>query len=244
MKKHSPSHWALFNVIRERLLDGLLKSVEPGMFKEMLGIAPRRNRPRSEPQTANERYWTPWFWEVVEIHATLDRLDQILTYLSHYPGNKAFRGRSEADWLRYHIEFYLQEIYVLRERLRRFLKKVEKAAVDARDKSGVSATRVLKTGVELSLKNVVFIRAGHVHHYRFDDEELKKLDGIVLITNIRQFGVFRPLRELQYQKTMVKFRQQLRRNNREIRKLCVRVFEDTTKILVRNEPSGLPTLPR
>lgn len=237
MKKPSPAHWALFNVIRERLLEGLVDSFEPGMVKEMLGIVPRRNLPRSEPSTANERYWMIWFWELSEINATLERLGQIFTYLSHYPGSRVFRGLSEADWLRYHIEFHLQETYVLRERLKRFLKKVEKATAEARDKSGLSVARVLKTRVDLSLKNIVSARGGHVHHYRFDDEELKKLDGLVLITTMRSFGVFRPLRKLQYRETLGKFRRQLRRNNREIRKMCVYIFEETTKILVRNEPS-------
>jgi len=174
MKKRRSAYWTLFNAVRERLLTDVVKFIKPGMLRESLGITPRRKLPHSET-CAYERYWTNWFWEFSEINATVDRTDHVLIYLSHYPGSRAFRGLSEADWLRYHVEVYLQEIYVLNERLKRFLKKVEKISIAARDKSGIISIRTLTAHVDLALKNAVSVRGGHVHRCRFDPEELHQI---------------------------------------------------------------------
>ncbi len=126
----------------------------------------------------------------------MNRLDQALAYLSHYPASRTFRfhGLSEASWLRYHIEVHLQETYVLSERLGRFLRKAEKAAINARDKAGVSSVTKLKRALDAFLKSVVATRSSHVHEHRFQDDELKNLDTLVLLTSAGKMRSLRGLR--------------------------------------------------
>jgi hypothetical protein len=166
-----------------------------------------------------------------------------LAYLSHYPGSRTFRfhGLSEANWLRYHIEAYLQETYVLSERLNRFLRKVEKVAIGKRDKGGVGLTRKLKKSVELSFKSVVVTRGRHVHEYRFQDDELRNLDTLVLLTNAGKMRSLRAFRRAQYLTALLKWRKQLRTNNNETQKLCVVVLEGAKDVLRRNEPPRAPS---
>ena len=154
-------------------------------------------------------------------------------YLSHYPGTRTFRFHrlSEANWLRYHIEAYLQEAYILFERLRRLLRRVLKVAIDARDKGGVSSTKKLKTSLEASFRSVVGIRGRHVHEYRFQDDELKNLDTLVLLTGVGKMGSLRGLRRVQYVTALIKWREQLRRNNKATRNLCVAVLGEVKDIL-------------
>lgn len=232
------THWALFKVLEERLLADLKKSISVDFIKEWIGIRQSDGSPKPVEPSMNERYWINWFREFVEIQASVQRLEQALVYLSHYPASRVFRfhGLSEADWLRYHIEAYIQETYILCERVKRFLRKVEKATIAANDKDGLRSVRMLKTVVDDTFKKVLRTRGSHVHEYRFDDDGLKQLDGLVILTKMGKLRVLRPIREFRYTTTLNKLRKQVRTNNKETHKFCTALFEETTSILTRNEP--------
>jgi hypothetical protein len=239
MRKPSKAYWTLFERIQERINPMLKRGIRPGLLNPVFGLPQPETVAKSPKPSANEQYWLTWFEEFIEIDYSMNRLDQALVYLCHYPGSRSFRfhGLSEANWLRYHIEAYLQETYILFKRLDRFLRKVEKVAIDARDKAGVGSARRLKTGLEASLKSVVTTRSRHVHEYRFQDDELKNLDTLVLLTNAGKMRSLRGFRRIQYLTALLKWRKQLRTNNKETQKLCVPVLEEVEDILTRNEPA-------
>jgi hypothetical protein len=238
MKKPPEAYWTLWKVIHKRILNFLTTGIHPDMLNPVFGLPQPKDFPKGPEPSLNERYWINWFHEFTEIHASIERLDQSLVYLRHYPRSRAFRfhGLSEADWLRYHIEAYLQETYILFQRLSRFLRKIEKVAISARDKNGLSSANRLKAILDASFNSVVTVRSGHVHEYRFRDDELRNLDSLVLLTKTGKLSGLRALRSVQYVAALNKWRKQLLRNNKEIQKLCVALFEQTTKILTRNEP--------
>src|SRR5271169_3899591 len=141
MRKPPDAYWALFEVVHERILPLLKVGAHPGLLNPVFGLPHSKTMARGSEPSVNERYWLDWFEEFTEIDSSMNRLDQALVYLSHYPGSRTFRFHrlSEANWLRYHIEAYVQETYILFQRLSRFLRKVRKVAIDARDKDGVSS---------------------------------------------------------------------------------------------------------
>jgi hypothetical protein len=242
MRKPPKAYWTLFERIQQRINPTLKARIRPGLLNPVFGLPqPETVAKRPEP-SANERYWLTWFEEFIEIDSSMNRLDQALVYLSHYPGSRTFRfhGLTEADWLRYHIEAYLQETYILFKRFDRFLRKVEKVAIDARDRAGVSSAKKLKTVLDASLKGVVATRSKHVHEYRFQDDELKNLDTLVLLTKAGKMRSLRGFRRVQYITVLVKWRKQLGTNNKETQKLCVAVLEEVKVILTRNEPPSTP----
>jgi hypothetical protein len=242
MTKPPKAYWTLFERILERINPMLKRGIRPGLLNPVFGLPkPETVAKRPEPSTS-ERYWLNWFEEFIEIDSSMNRLDQALVYLSHYPGSPTFRfhGLSEASWLRYHIEAYLQETYILFERLSRFLRKVEKVAIDSRDKAGVASAKNLKTGLEASLKGVIATRGRHVHEYRFQDDELKDLDTLVLLTKAGKMRSLRGFRRAHYVTALVKWRKQLRTNNKETQKLCVALLEEVKEIVTRNEPPCTP----
>jgi hypothetical protein len=158
----------------------LKAGARPDLLNPVFGLPQAKSVARGPEPSANERYWLDWFEEFTEIDSSMNRLDQALVYLSHFPGSRTFRfHRLSEAWLRYHIEAYLQETYILFQRLSRFLRRVQKVAIDARDKGGVSSAKKLKTSLEASFKSVVGIRGRHVHEYRFQDDELRNLDTLL-----------------------------------------------------------------
>jgi hypothetical protein len=62
------------------------------------------------------------------------------------------------------------------------------------------------------------------------------LDSLVLLTKSGKMRELRALREIQYLSTLLKWRTQLRKNNKEIQGLCVALFQTTASILKDNEP--------
>jgi hypothetical protein len=238
MRKPPEKYWALFKVAQERITPLLKAGLRPGLLNPVFDLPVPAGVQKGPKPSANEQYWLNWFRDSSEIEASLMRLDQALVYLSHYPSSRVFRfhGLSEADWIRYHIEAYLQETYILSERLGRFLRKVEKVAIAARDKAGVSTVKRLKASVDATLKNVVKVRGGHVHEYRFQDDELQNLDTLVLVTKAGKMRELRGFRRLKFATALDKWRKQLLSNNKETEKLCVSIFVETTAILTRDEP--------
>ena len=242
MKKLPEEYWALFRLIHQRTVPSLLKDLPADLLNPVFGLPPSNKGPKRQQLSRNERYWIDWLQEFSEINSSIERLDQCLVYLTHFPAKKSFRfhGLSESDWLRYHIEAYLQETYILYTRLTRFLRMVEKVAIASSDKAGLLSAKGLKRIVEESFAAIVKTRAGHVHEHRFDATELRNLDTLVLLTKAGRLRKLYVLRQLEYFSALEKWRKQLIANNKEILTGLVLLFPEATKILKRNEPHPVP----
>jgi hypothetical protein len=239
------AYWVLFKTIQERF--EFKRFVRPGLVYPLYGLpdsSPDYKYPESSP---NERYWAKWFREFIEIDTAVNRLDQAYVYLSHYPGGKAFpfQRLSEAEWIRYHVETYIQELYVLHQRFKRFLKKIERAAKGARDDDGVTTAQGLARAFENGFSNFVRIRGAHVHEFRFHDEELSTLDLALLFTRAKsKLPMLRHARRDRYTAALNKWRKFMANSNKNILEACVTLFEETNSILLRNEPPRPHTVPK
>lgn len=238
MAKPSDRYWTLSHVARERILPLLETGLRPGLLNSVFGLPTDASARSGLAPSANQKYWVGWFWEFTEIDAAVRRLDQSLVYLSHYPSPRHFRlhGLSEADWIRYHLEAYFQETYILSKRFSRFLRKIEKVTHAAGDSDGSGWVKKLRSVSDSAFKSLVAVRSGHVHEYRFQDGQLRDLDTLVLLTKAGALRNLRGLRRIRFHQALMKWRKELRNNNRQIDKFCVVLFEETTKILIRNEP--------
>jgi hypothetical protein len=231
------AYWVLFKTIQERF--EFERFVRPGLIHPLYGLPDPQGDYKYPEQSANERYWGKWFRELIEIDTALNRLDQAYIYLSHYPGGRAFpfQRLSEAEWIRYHVETYIQELYVLHHRLKRFLTKVERAAGAARDDAGVTVAQGLTQNFEKAFSNFVRIRSAHVHEFRFHDEEMSTLDLALLFCRAKaKLPMLRAARRDRYAAALNKWRKLMTDNNKNILSACVGLFEKTNDILVRNEP--------
>lgn len=238
MRKLPEGYWALFKVIHDRIVPLFKAGVHPALLNPVFGLPQPKGVPKPPAPSANERYWIDWMQEFMEINSAINRLNQSLIYLGHFPGSKPFRfhGLSEADWLRYHVEVYLQEIYILSDRLSRFLRRVGKTAAAAGDRDGVAWARREATFVTSAFANAIKARGGHVHRYRFEDTELRDLDTLVLVTKPGRLRTLRGFRKFKYVTALEKWRKQIKESNKGIIKLCADLFGAAARILVRNEP--------
>lgn len=126
-----------------------------------------------------ERFAVDTFHGFMEIRGTLERLHDIELYVRRFPyrGSRVTRER----YLRFHIEAYFHEAYILRERLSAFGKRSTRAYKrGARRERSVRVAQQLET-IVASLDDVVEVRSRHVHESRFEEMRLLNLATLELI---------------------------------------------------------------
>jgi hypothetical protein len=214
--------------------------MRPEMLYPLFGLEAKTNLPPSRLPIPTEQYWLKWFRELTEIHASIGRLNDAEAYVGQYPAIRTFRlhGISEASWIRYHLEMYLQEEYILCNRLRRFLTSVKRAATRAAEPGKAKVAAGLLTETANGFGPVIQHRASHVHVARMWDKDLRDLDLFILLCkgSSEKRRVFIFLRKLQAEFVKTSWRDRLRQNNKAIREHCTRIFKVVVPILIACEP--------
>jgi hypothetical protein len=121
------------------------------------------------------------FRPLSEILSSIESIENIGIYSKSFPFKR--QGISQYSYLRYHIENYLNELYLLQNRLTAYLAKIEKAYRKSEISDYVlSITIPLRTVVTNSLKTYTEARGYHVHEYRYSDNDLDWLSTLELFS--------------------------------------------------------------
>jgi hypothetical protein len=138
-----------------------------------------------------------------EIARALDTMRDIEFYIGRFPYRKTAIAKHRH--LQFHVEAFLHEIYILQQRLLRFIVFIERShRRDPRLPGIKAACGVLTSFVVESMKKGVAIRASHVHKWRLSDTKIERLQAISLYTlmpNKKVKKTFKAFYETEYQKT-------------------------------------------
>lgn len=152
------------------------------------------------------------FSRFTEISNAYDQLQNIEIYLRRSPYNSL--GVSKVQYLRYNIENYFHNIYVLKERLIAYLnfiiKSYKKSSIG--NKIGAELNPICSQ-ISSSLKNVTNTRSLHVHSERFSDEDLDRLATWELFTYGMKDDLVKSLFNNEYYKTRKKWKNTIELNN-------------------------------
>ena len=121
------------------------------------------------------------FQPVGEIINTISAIENIEIYIRRFPYAK--QGISQLGYLRYHVENYLYEIYILKERLLFYLKILEKSY--RKSSEGRNIQRKIKplySVVSSTLKQPISVRNYHVHVHRISNQEFDRLSTLELLS--------------------------------------------------------------
>lgn len=100
-----------------------------------------------------------------------------------YVGRFGYSGTSitKSQHLRYSVENYLQEMYILKERVRAYLTTVGRLYKnDPRHTTILATTKPLFQLVPKVFQNLIDARGLHVHQRRYDDDDLAGLERLSL----------------------------------------------------------------
>jgi hypothetical protein len=136
-----------------------------------------------EKRTGRVNYHQLLTYHVSEIQTTLETMRDIEFYMGRFPYSEAKVAKYRH--LIFHAQAFINELYILQERLLGFLKFVERQhRKDPRLDYIKDVCEVLRGFVTNSMKSGIAIRGRHVHEWRLSDNDHDRLIGISLYTKM------------------------------------------------------------
>jgi hypothetical protein len=132
--------------------------------------------------TPQDTYFSKIFQGFTEIETSVQMLRDIVAYISVFP----YRGKkvTKSRYLRYHVETYLNEMYLLKERLNAFITYIGRSCKRETPQSDiVKTTKKLSESITKTLEGIMTTRGKHVHRVRFQDKDFDRLDMMELFTS-------------------------------------------------------------
>lgn len=196
--------------------------------------------------TKDEEHYIKIFYGYLELDSSFRTLKDIEVYLSSCP----YRNPqiTKPRHLRYHVESYFNEVYILKERLISYLTIVGRCYKgDKRHSDILSRTKPLFGLVNKSLKGVVQTRGSHVHYKRFDSSDLDRLDTMYLFTSTAEKDSFWDKHSWYfddtYRQVRSKWKNTVISNNKQTLKL-LDFYGDTLKMAIFNNGNKQLKYPR
>jgi hypothetical protein len=195
--------------------------------------------------TDRDRFFGKIFRGFLEISKSLETLEDISFYVGRFPFQKT-RITAE-NYLRFHVEAWFAEMYILRERLTSYLKVVERQYKRDPHFSTIQARcRSLGDLITKTLQDVIALRGQHIHENRFSDDDMDRLDTLELLTHDLD-DVVKSLMHLhhriEHRKVRRAWKDRIVANNKAVREL-IDVFFDVLFPVVFDEESQALKYPK
>ena len=167
------------------------KGLDQNEFFETLegslwGFGEKPNPPRL---TKEEEFYLEIFLHFGEINTSMENLDYIPVFINQpFRKSKVYQeaGITRNSYLRYHVEHYLAENALLKNRVIRFLVKLSKMLLKDGKAEESKFILTVKDSFLKSMKRLTKIRNSHIHEIRFDEEKLNRLTGLELLSTSSQ----------------------------------------------------------
>jgi len=150
------------------------KILEESIFDSFVGVEVKRAPSPIKP-TKNELFLAnTLFRPLVEITSSYESLHNIPIYIRRFPYSR--EGITHTTYMRYNVENYLSELYILKERLNGYINRLIKTYANSKDfKKRKDALSILRKSIENAFKGYSNARGSHIHEYRYDDFDLNRL---------------------------------------------------------------------
>lgn len=179
---------------------------------------------------------TKLFRKYFEILSSYESLNNIIIYINSFPYKKKI---SKYAYLRYHVENYLHELYILEQRLRAYLTDIHKIYKKSEIKKEVDSTcRKLDAMIIEAFKRYLKIRGSHVHDFRFSNNDLDTLslyDNLCSSKNNASIAGMdlKVLYSLTYKDVKSKWKRRIRDDIKNIDKLLEIYFDSLHKTITK-----------
>jgi hypothetical protein len=180
---------ALLDVVKEEVITPDLVSprrIRASLSRDLFDEHDLLDEPQADPSeevrvlTPRQQFLKKFFDGVVEITQSFEALKDIQLYIGRFPFRRSNVSRTR--YLRYHFESYLQEVFLLEERLLGYLTWVRRAyRKDRRAGDFERVCNVLQESVRKTLKGIIDLRSTHVHQYRVPERTLDRLGTLELL---------------------------------------------------------------
>jgi hypothetical protein len=181
------------------------------------------------------------FRPLIEIINTVDAIENIAIYMRSFPYKR--QGISQAIYLKYHVENYLNELYLLKNRLVSYLKLIDKSYKKSKCSEQVAKIIFpLYTLVSEILEGYIKVRGVHVHQYRYSDDDFNRLSTLELLSRGEgDFGkIMQNIYDVAYKETRKIWVEKIRTDIIGIHNLLERYFKGLLTALSNNRELIFP----
>jgi len=191
-------------------------------------------RPGNEPMTGmqlhrrDEVFVQHVMDHFAEISDSYERLRDVELYVGRFPFDRT--RVDKVRFLRFAVEAWLHEMYMLRERLYAFAAMLQRAyRRDQRSQQAADATTAMRALAKHALDNVVRARDTHVHQRRYSDINIRQLT--LLSIAARREPEHTWLFENVYAETRKQKRSWVKQNNDATEKVLDKYFALATEVI-------------
>lgn len=136
--------------------------------------------PISRNISRDEQYFNKIFNGYSETTSSMRTLKDIEVYINSFPYRK--KSITKLQNLSYHIENYFSELYILKERLKVYLKQIGRSFKNyEKHKTIISITTSFLTIIDHVFLETTKARGRHIHVSRFQDNEIKRLESFEIL---------------------------------------------------------------
>lgn len=179
------------------------------------------------------------FHPFTEINSSFESLKNIPTYISIFPFQK--KGISKYAYLRYHVENYLHELYILRERMVKYSKIINRAYKKSSISKQINEEMGKLEKITLqAFDKYTLVRGSHVHQYRYSEKDIDRLSLFDTLSNspdkefVKTIGL---LYKMAFKDIRKKWINRMKTDIKEILKLLDHYCEILSKTIIKdNEP--------
>jgi len=149
----------------------LLRRIDENRLREALERGETFDLP---DLTEREWFYREVAWHFWEVRASVQALREIPAYLRYFPKYKTWtkHGITAGRYLRYHVERYLEENYILQLRVKAFLDWLAGRLTGAGQQDDADRVATIKKKFVAVMKQHAKTRGMHVHRERYSDEWL------------------------------------------------------------------------
>ena len=203
-----------FSAIVETTSEDHKHEINESMIADIFDDEPIEVNRHSSPA---ERFIGRVFRGYIEIFKSRQSLADIEIYIRSFPFAKS--GVSKSDYLGYHVTNYFAEVYILKERLISYLKKLNREfrseACHAEIENQISPLYKIVAG---ALKHIVDIRGRHVHDLRYSNRDFERLSLLEVLAGPSAIDcefreVLAPHYELEFRSIRNDWKRRLKSNN-------------------------------
>lgn len=229
----------LLSVGRKKLLNISKSKEDNEKFEEAIindMFFPEKSEKVNRAYITHDFFYSFLFHGFNEIIISFERLQDFETYISRFPNTKT--SIAKINYLRFLIENYLIEIYILKERLIKYIKKIKDFyKEECRSISIKNECKQLINAVEDSFRDIKCHRDRHTHEVRYSDKDVKRLETLSLfaefLNELQEYlpNYIIPNFKTEYRKARTKWKKIFKKNNKDIKIVLNDCFKEINTII-------------
>lgn len=143
------------------------------------------------------------------------------------------------EYLKYLINAYFQEVYILEQRLSAYARKVLRMYGRGSNEAAYAATiNSLLSSISTTFGGITNTRGSHVHNRRFSDERLDLLSGLTLISQFKE--EFAADVNFEFKMVQFKWKKTISDNNIATQQFLDHYFDGIFPLVTRSEKIFIP----